>query len=160
MHLQLTFRIVERTLTQATTGMGFQFTDPYLYDWLGFAGVPWGVKCADEFNYSGECSNLKICVRSGSTTHEEILRMKFPSKTIIGRDDSSMLLQGLIDSDCHVLAGEQSDISGAGNTGEFVHGTQQLSKEPLGECASLRVFSIPVLKILRLTSFLTVSKLL
>jgi ABC-type amino acid transport substrate-binding protein len=127
------------SLSQVTTGMGFQFTDPYLYDWLGFAGTPSGVKCADEFNWSGECDNLKICVRSG-TTHEEILRTKFPSKTIIGKDDSSMLFQGLVDSDCNVLAGEQSDISEAlardtNYTGEFVHGTQQLSKEPLGEFA-------------------------
>jgi hypothetical protein len=132
--------------TQATTRMGFQFTDPYLYDWLGFAGTPAGVKCADEFNWSEECDNLKICVRSG-TTHEEILRTQYPSKTIIGKDDSNMLFQGLVDFDCHVLAGEQSDLSEAlardrNYTGEYVHGTRQLSKEPLGEFADYSHFGL------------------
>ncbi|KAL3808339.1 hypothetical protein ACHAXA_003237 [Cyclostephanos tholiformis] len=125
---------MERDFHEVTTGTGFQFTDPYLYDWLGFAGLPLAVQCADEFNWSDECSNLKICVRSGST-HEDILRKLFPPMTIIKKDESN-LIQGLNDSDCNVIAGEQSDISevlvrAIGYKGKFSTGVKQLSKEPL-----------------------------
>ncbi len=138
------------------TGTGFQFTDPYLYDWLGFAGDPLAVGCADKSNWSGECSDLKICLRSG-TTHEEILQKIFPPMTLVPKeDDPSALINGLVNSDCNVIAGEQYDISEVvardrGYTGSYEYGMQQFSKEPLGERADFILFLIP-----RLLNFLHV----
>jgi hypothetical protein len=139
--------IVQRT--KKSTGTGFQFTDPYLYDWLGFAGEPLAVQCADEFNWSGVCSDLKICVMSNST-HAETLRNIFPPTILIPKVDSSALPHGLVESECNVLAGEQYDLSEVlvrefGYTGNYENGKRKLAKEPLGERADLILLPIPSL---------------
>jgi hypothetical protein len=104
------------------------------------------VGCADKFNWSGECGDLKICFLS-DTTHEKTLRKLFPPTTLVPKDDSIALQNGLVYSDCNVIAGEQYDISEVavldrGYKGKYEYGRQQLSKEPLGERADLILFVI------------------
>ena len=50
---------------QKGTGVGFWFSDPYFYDGLRFAGPPTAVDCADDYNWLGDCTDLKICVMAG-----------------------------------------------------------------------------------------------
>lgn len=134
---------MERDFDEKATGDGFQFTDPFFYDGLGFAGKPPFQQCADSFNWLKvkgpppiNCNELKVCANAG-TTHVPILRDVFPSSNIVpltGKD----FIQGFVDGRCNVLAGEQNDISEtsvriAGYKGEYAYGDRVLSKEPLGE---------------------------
>ena len=134
---------MERDFDEKATRMGFQFSDPFFYDGLGFAGKPLFVQCADSFNWLKvkgpppiNCNELKVCANAG-TTHVPILRDVFPSSNIVpltGKD----FIQGFVDGRCNVLAGEQNDISEtsvriAGYKGDYEYGNRVLSKEPLGE---------------------------
>ena len=58
---------MERDFDEKATGDGFQFTDPFFYDGLGFAGKPLFAKCADNFNWLGECNELKVCANAGKS---------------------------------------------------------------------------------------------
>jgi len=126
---------MERDFHEKATGVGFQFSDPYFYDGLSFAGVPRAVKCADNNDWFGDCSDLKICVFAGST-HEDVLRQNFPRQKLIRKDDQHSYLQGFVGGSCSVLAGEQKDIvhtavQNAGYEGDYAYGKKTLSKEPL-----------------------------
>jgi len=124
---------MERDFHEGRALVGFQFTDPYFYDGLGFAGKPLAVQCADDFDWRGDCHDLKICVNSG-TNHVDILRHIFPDPNIVLRDTKDVFLQEFVDEGCNVIAGEQNDIvRKQGYTGDFLNGLKVLSKEPLGE---------------------------
>lgn len=93
------------------------------------------MQCADDFNWLGQCRDLKICVNSG-TTHVDILKQIFPLPNIVLRDTKDTFLQEFVDGGCGVIAGEQNDISeivvrNAGYAGDFQNGVKVLSKEPL-----------------------------
>mmetsp|Transcript_17588 Transcript_17588/g.40205 ORF Transcript_17588/g.40205 Transcript_17588/m.40205 type:complete len:1220 (-) Transcript_17588:60-3719(-) len=126
---------MERDFCEKSTGVGFQFSDPYIYDGLGFAGFPAAVACADNFDWIGSCSNLKICVNAG-TTHSDVLRDIFPAKYLVLCDTKDVFLETFVDGGCSVIAGEQNDVAeivvrNYGYANEFGYGTQVLSKEPL-----------------------------
>lgn len=114
--------------------MGFQFTDVYFYDGLGFAGQPDAVKCADNYDWWGKCQDLSICVNAG-TTHVDVLKEIFPPQNLIEAEGGEFL-QTFLAGGCQVLAGEQNDISeilarNKGYEGEYTYGEKVLSKEPL-----------------------------
>ncbi|KAL7548509.1 hypothetical protein ACHAWF_011788 [Thalassiosira exigua] len=126
---------MERDFSEKTTGTGFQFSDPYVFDGLGFAGIPRAVECADAYEWVGDCSDLSICV-SASSTHEDILSPLFPRTRLIRKKTYDEFRHGLVDGECLVVAGEQSDVAeiamrDAGYAGEYSYGTRVLSKEPL-----------------------------
>ena len=126
----------DKDFSEKSTGVGFQFSDPYVYDGLGFAGFPAAVACADNFNWIGSCSSLKICVNAG-TTHSDVLRDIFPAKYLVLCDTKDTFLQTFVDGGCSVIAGEQNDVAeivvrNYGYADEFGYGNEVLSKEPLG----------------------------
>lgn len=142
---------------QKASGVGFQFTDPYFYDGLGFAGQPHAVQCADNSNWLGECGDLKICVNAG-TTHVDVLKHIFPLPNLVPRDTKELFLEEFVNGGCNVIAGEQNDISEvvvrmAGYEGDCINGEQVLSKEPLGECFDhmLPLLRIALLLLLTIT---------
>lgn len=122
-------------VSQVDAKVGFQFTDPYFYDGLGFGGKISSVECADNINWLGDCRSLKICVYVG-TTHVDILGKLFPQQNIVPKYSVDSFLQALIDGECNVIAGELNDIAeisvrNAGYTEDYVMGSKVLSKEPL-----------------------------
>lgn len=126
---------MERDFHEKASGLGFQFTDVYFYDGLGFAGNPPAVQCADDFNWLGACRDLKICVNAG-TTHVEVLQNIFPQQNIVVAE-AGRFFEEFVSGSCEVIAGEQNDISEilvrkAGYEGDFIYGEKVLSKEPLG----------------------------
>jgi len=126
---------MERDFHEKAAGVGFQFSDPYFYDGLSFAGVPSAVQCADDFRWLGECSDLKICVLAQST-HQDILKHNFPRQKLLPKESFSSMLKSFVDGSCSVIAGEQNDIAqvavqNAGYYGDYAYGKKILSKEPL-----------------------------
>ena len=64
-HKNLNGPPVPSDFEQKGTGVGFRFSDPYFHDGLRFAGPPSAVDCADDYNWLGDCTDLKICVMAG-----------------------------------------------------------------------------------------------
>ncbi|KAL7550129.1 hypothetical protein ACHAWF_013366, partial [Thalassiosira exigua] len=126
---------MERDFHEKATGVGFQFTDPYFYDGVGFAGLPNAVGCADSYDWRGDdCRDLRICVTAG-TTHVDILKEIFPQQNLILASNEDFIPE-FVKGSCSVIAGEQNEISElvvrkGGYKGEFMVGKKSLSKEPL-----------------------------
>ncbi|KAL3916111.1 MAG: hypothetical protein SGARI_008028, partial [Bacillariaceae sp.] len=62
-----TTHTMEREVLEPVSGDGFDFTIPYLYNGVQFAGVPEFVACADNATSTGACSDTKICAQDGTT---------------------------------------------------------------------------------------------
>mmetsp|Transcript_27130 Transcript_27130/g.45231 ORF Transcript_27130/g.45231 Transcript_27130/m.45231 type:complete len:851 (-) Transcript_27130:149-2701(-) len=107
---------MDRDVYELTAETGFTFSAPYLYDGLVFAGQPEFVACANNFNTTGSCSNLRICVIEG-TTHLARVRSIIPGATINQRpnpeDAFKRFEQSLKNpgSGCNVLAGAQFEVA-------------------------------------------------
>jgi ABC-type amino acid transport substrate-binding protein len=126
---------MERDFHEKATGVGFQFSDPYIYDGLRFAGLPKAVECADNHDWFGECRDLSICVMAAST-HEAILHPLLPRQKLRPMVTHDEYLQAFMNGTCSVMAGEQNQIAqvrvqARGYKGEYSYGKKQLSKEPL-----------------------------
>lgn len=96
---------------QITAQAGFDFSIPYLYNGMGFAGVPPYVECADNRTAVADdstCADLRICVLDGTTYVDRIMEL-FP-------DDVAMTLSPTVEAFynslgnelCNVLAGKYS----------------------------------------------------
>jgi general L-amino acid transport system substrate-binding protein len=126
---------MERDVNEPTVGAGFEFTSPYLYNGLGFGGIPSYIDCAESGNITGGCSDLLVCVAQG-TTHVTIVRSMFPSSNILPVASTADLYVKLKSRTCNVIAEEQTGISlklvrKEGYEGNYTVGTKQYSKEPL-----------------------------
>jgi len=127
---------MERDIYESNSQSGFEFTTPYLYNGLGFGGIPPFGACADAIDTtSSECLNLLICVNQG-TTHIEVVRALFPSQNVLPVSSTNDLYINMIDGNCNAIAEEQTGFAEAvvrlqGYTGPYETGVNQYSKEPL-----------------------------
>jgi general L-amino acid transport system substrate-binding protein len=127
---------MERDVYQRTAGVGFTFSVPYMYDGMGFAGIPPYVACADNLQVTGEyCSNLTICT-IGDSTHWDTLSALLPASRLVVENKTHSRMKSFKDGACKVVAGESKDSSeaiarNADYTGDYVIGTAQYTKEPL-----------------------------
>jgi ABC-type amino acid transport substrate-binding protein len=121
---------------QSNSGVGFDFTVPYLYNGLQFGGKPPYVDCANNFTTTGDdCADTKICVLDG-TTHQIDISSKNSNFSIVSTPSSGELYENFLNDICNVIAGEQTDIAesilrGLDYTGDYALGAGIHSKEPL-----------------------------
>jgi len=132
---RVTTHTMERDVNEPSVGSGFEFSPPYLYNGLGFGGVPPFGGCADRLETMGECTGLLICVNQG-TTHIPIVRKLFAKSNVLPVGSASELYVNLIAGKCNAIAEEQTGIADRvvrvqGYEGEYEVGTTQYSKEPL-----------------------------
>ena len=132
---------------QPTTGVGYQFTDPFIYGGLGFAGLPEFAQCVDSFSdckSTGSCSSvsdcedLKICTYATSH-HVLILEDIFPSTNIVPitiKENDDEFYQNFIDGNCNVL-GKHMLIMSSGRVHTFGFGCMALFVKPSHACESL-----------------------
>ena len=80
---------------QATTGAGFSFSAPYLYDGLVFGGDPFYVECADNLTNVDNCSAIAICAVDGTTHVAEITALA-PNITVVSVTSSDNLYRQFI----------------------------------------------------------------
>lgn len=132
---RLTTHNMERDVYESTTGSGFAFTVPYLYNGLSYGGDPAFVGCADSRDVTtGNCTELKMCVLD-FTTHVPIMTSIFPGSVVLTPSIEQMY-QRLIDGSCNIIAGEQFEISlyevrNQGYDKPYVLSADVLSKEPI-----------------------------
>jgi len=128
-----TTHTMERHLVEE--GQGFDFTVPYLYNGLQFAGVFEFVDCLNNYNETGgdsSCDDLKVCTLDG-TTHMDIMSKKFPTVPTISTEN---IHSSFVTGSCNVIAGEQFQIAESivrnlGYSGDYDLGLEVLSKEPI-----------------------------
>ena len=121
--------------SQPTTGMGFAFSIPYLYNGMQFAGLAPYVECAENFSTDNECANTNICALD-SSTHIALIRSRNPDLAITSVIRSSDLYLQFSKGFCNVIAGEQFDVAESagreqGYLGSIEMGKKVHSKEPL-----------------------------
>ena len=126
---------VSKSILQSATGAGFDFSIPYLYNGLQFAGKPPFVHCANNFTTAGDCAETKICVLDG-TTHQNDISSINSALSIVSTPSSIQLYRNFVDELCNVIAGEQFDIAetiirAQGYLGDYELGSGIHSKEPL-----------------------------
>lgn len=123
-------------LCQPSTMVGFTFSDPYLYDSLGFGGHPPSVECASRRDTtSPNCTDVRICVLE-STTYLDLLTTLFPVGVLSTLPSLGSVYNALSAGLCNVLAGGQFEIAeqvarSNGYTGNYTIGNVNLSREPL-----------------------------
>jgi len=133
---------------QASTKEGKAFTIPYIYEGLGWAGLPQFVECADNRYLFPECAGidaclpvqctgLKICLPGGTTLLDWAL-IVFPEDAIVITNTPADSFFALSNGLCNVVGGERHSISedavrlATGYTGPYTLGTKLFSKEPIG----------------------------
>jgi ABC-type amino acid transport substrate-binding protein len=129
-----------RLYPQPTTETGFTFSTPYLYDGLGFGGMPEFLDCAENRNITGAiCEELRVCVVDG-TTQTSIVRKHFApisiSDRIISVRNVAGVYEGLKSGFCNVIANDQISIAPStlfenGYSGPYEVGTNIYSNEPI-----------------------------
>ena len=130
-------RVLRLTLFafQPSTGVGFSFSTPYLYNGLSYGGLSEFVDCADRRDTAtGNCTQMKMCVLD-STTHVPIMTALFPSAVVLA-PSIELMYERLIGGFCNLIAGEQFEISESvvrkvGYIGPYTLLTNVLSKDPI-----------------------------
>ena len=97
-------------LPQPSTGQGFSFSDPYLYNGLGFGGLTQSVFCADNRIGTGLCINSVICVVDG-TSYLDILKETFHWATLLPLGSIEAVYDAFVAGSCDLIAGDQFSIS-------------------------------------------------
>ena len=91
--------------------------------------------CADRLEInSDDCRDMKICVVEGSE-HEKRLMELFSERFVLPRESLLASYEGLILSDCDVLAGDVTELSlfqlrDQGYSGEYELGVNRYMKDP------------------------------
>ena len=125
---------MDRDVWSSHGGTGLSFSTPYLYDGLKFAGTPEYVACADQFDSTGACEDLKICVYDRTTTQDYIDDV-FPLDNIEVLTTVDSFFEGFSTGRCNVIAADGLIANGA--LGSFyekedaVLGESQLTREPI-----------------------------
>jgi len=113
------------------------FTTPYFYTGLVFGGDPAFVTCAETQNITVDCEDMKICIKSG-TTSIDVVRELIPEDYIVEVFPSSNddYLRSLNTPTCNVIASDQPNVAKTNVKrlelkGPYEVGTKIFSKEPL-----------------------------
>ena len=108
---------LSREVREDSTGQGFDFSPPYLFDGLGFSGpLPYGL-CADELTFdstklSADCVDTKICVIDGTTWLDAMLGpLNIPDNNFVVTVNEMDSQEKFISGECNVIAGESHGIS-------------------------------------------------
>jgi len=125
---------MERDLYEPTTGVGFDFSTPYLYNGMGFAGQPDFVECAENSNATA-CADMLVCVLD-STTYVDLVTTLLPEASVTVTPDADAFYESFRTGFCNVLAGDQFEIAEPavrqkGYFGDYQVGQSLYSKEPL-----------------------------
>ena len=134
-------RTIDREVKHnASGGAAYDFTPPYFYDGLSFAGVMRYASCADNLTFSNSCVNTKICVRHGTSWLNSMRNhLQIPESNVVVSKSISDGLAKFAAGECNVMAGEQpyitqSTLEQGGfdfSNEEYFLGSKKFTKEPL-----------------------------
>jgi general L-amino acid transport system substrate-binding protein len=121
-------------LQKPSTGAGFTFSTPYLYDGMVVAGIPPYSTCANSEN-STSCTGVHVCAVEG-TTYIALIEEFIPGASITTSLNMEGVYQNFIDGTCNVLASDQfalaeSAVRAAGYSGEYETIDSFHSRDPL-----------------------------
>ncbi|KAK1736012.1 amino acid ABC transporter [Skeletonema marinoi] len=127
----------ERDVHEVSSGIGFTFSTPYMYDGMTFNGVPEFVTCADKLSVIGECASIRICSRIGTTWYDKTEDL-FPASNIVAEESRQESIKNLIEGKCNVIQTERHQASASdaelralGYDGPYAQGVNAFTKEPL-----------------------------
>lgn len=135
---------MERDIHDHNTGSAFTFSTPYMYDGMKVAGDPFFVQCAENnLKHIEECSDLKICVHSGST-HITTLSKLLPERYIVPSNFLSgkrFVMEQLATGTCNVVGMESEVLAeflqdSANEAYNFTVTERYFSKDPLSMVTS------------------------
>ena len=120
-----------------STGEGFTFSSPYYYDGMAYMGSERLVGCAEEQKRYDECSDLLICVSSG-TTAQDFVQSFFPSDFFVevSWNSADELSRMMNNSTCNVWANDRTSLLQIASSDVFCNqnvtvGREMVTKEPL-----------------------------
>lgn len=118
---------------KSTTGLGFALSAPYFATGTVYAGNETFVDCAENQRRFGVCSQLKICVFTGSSD-ARMIQKQFPPSFVRNINDIPYEdVRGFLDSgDCNVIAADDyvvltSSIYDGAASGMYVYGSSYLN---------------------------------
>ena len=127
----------ERDVHEVSSGIGFTFSTPYMYDGMTFNGVPEFVTCADKLSVIGECASIRICSRIGTTWYDKTEDL-FPASNIVAEESRQESIKNLIEGKCDVIQTEhhqasasEAELRALGYDGPYAQGVNAFTKEPL-----------------------------
>eukprot|EP00984_Skeletonema_dohrnii_P012357 scaffold4999_cov94-Skeletonema_dohrnii-CCMP3373.AAC.1 len=127
----------ERDVHEVSSGIGFTFSTPYMYDGMTFNGVPEFVTCADKLSVIGECASIRICSRIGTTWYDKTEDL-FPASNIVAEESRQESIKNLIEGKCDVIQTEhhqasasEAELRALGYDGPYAKGVNAFTKEPL-----------------------------
>lgn len=126
-------RTLEREIKHSSSGgFAFDFSPPYFYDGMIFAGYePYG-RCAENLSFDGNCEETLICVSEITTWYGALVALGVPDKNIRLTTSSAEALTQHLAGECNALVFESNKLNRtlASTDGYFV-GTEKYTKEPL-----------------------------
>ena len=114
-----------REVYQASLGGGVAFGTPHSFITLAFGGHPKFVRCAeDRVNVADECSDLRICVLSGTRQNDELV-LQIPRRKIVDVPSYATAYDAFMNNSCNVLIAASfldfyARMAAANFTGEFI----------------------------------------
>mmetsp|Transcript_4368 Transcript_4368/g.10266 ORF Transcript_4368/g.10266 Transcript_4368/m.10266 type:complete len:1616 (+) Transcript_4368:120-4967(+) len=126
-------RTLEREIKHASSGgFAFDFSPPYFYDGMIFAGYePYG-RCAASLLFDGACEETLICVPEMTTWYHAVVALGVPDKNIMLIKSSSEGLEKHLAGECNALVYESQKLNRTLATMEdYFVGTEKHTKEPL-----------------------------
>ena len=126
-------RTLEREIKHASSGgFAFDFSPPYFYDGMIFAGFePFG-RCAANLSFDGPCEETVICVSEITTWYDALIALGVPTKNIKLTTSSSEGLKQHLAGECNALVYESHKLNQTLSSMEnYFVGTEKYTKEPL-----------------------------
>ncbi|CAJ1947087.1 unnamed protein product [Cylindrotheca closterium] len=126
-------RTLEREIKHSSSGgFAFDFSPPYFYDGMIFAGYePFG-RCAANLIFDGTCEDTLICVSEITTWYDALVALGVPDKNILMTESNAEGLQKHLASECNALVYESNKLNRTlMEMDEYFVGTKRYTKEPL-----------------------------
>jgi len=126
-------RTLEREIKhESSGGFAFDFSPPYFYDGMIFAGFePYG-RCAANLLFDGACTDTLICVSEISTWHEALVALGVPDKNILLTKSTYEGLEKHLAMECNALVSESHKLNQTLIVMDnYFVGTERHTEEPL-----------------------------
>ena len=94
-------------------------------------------QCADKEDWTSiNCTGLRVCVNSDTTTIEVARERFFPKGVLVEKSTAEQAMQGLVQGECNVIIGPimgivEPSLRDLGFEGEYKMGSNRFSKDPL-----------------------------
>jgi len=126
-------RTLEREIKHDSSGgFAFDFSPPYFYDGMIFAGFEPHGQCAAELSFDGTCEGTLICVPEFSTWHDALVELGVPDKNILLTKSSLDSMERHLAMECNTLAYESHKLNQTLISMEnYFVGTDRFTEEPL-----------------------------